>query len=82
MAQPNSTNKIFTTLPRKYTEINEKDPHYEQKTQAMCTTLKEHILEDFKPAFGDTLQDLVKQDTPAKQPIKMYRKQTERHPAN
>ena len=47
-----------------------------------CKLLRDNILEDFKPAFGDTLQDLVQQSTPAKEPIRLYRKQTYQAPAN
>ena len=41
-----------------------------------------YILEDFKLAFGDSLQDLVKQDTPGREPIRLYKKQSDKPPAN
>ena len=47
-----------------------------------CKILRDNILEDFKPAFGDTLLDLVQQSTQAKEPIRLYGKQTDKAPAN
>ena len=73
----------FTPPPlRTYHEIPDSDPQYKQKVESTCRVLREHILEDFKLAFGDTLQDLVKQNTPAKEPIRLYRKQSDKPPAN
>ena len=39
---------------RTYSEIPDSDPQYKQKVESTCKTLKEHILEDFKLAFGDS----------------------------
>ena len=57
--------------PRTYNEISENDPQYNKKMQETCHILKENILQDFKQAFWDTLQDLVHQNTPAKEPMRL-----------
>ena len=73
----------FTPTPlRTYSEIPESDPQYMEKVESTCKTLKEHILEDFKLAFGDSLQDLVNQETPGREPIRLYRKKSDKPPAN
>ena len=39
-------------------------------------------MRNFKPAFGDTLQELAQQNTPAKESVRQYRKKTDKIPAN
>ena len=61
-------------------KIDKDNPAQDTRREILCNIINQYILEDYKTEFGDTLQDLVKEDNPVKEPIGPHRKTTDNKP--